>query len=579
VGYTVVENHPQATRPFAVVDDATRALLGSHPTRAAALAHVRLIDLAPPGEALTFQVEKSGMLSSVRFGVPWLEEVRLVEPTAKGLDRLASSEAEAAFLELYVKQYEPDGGGLGVIEGYSSVFSIRDMVGDRMLKGCYGDQPFTVPYLAFHDQTRPVGSALSTPDDYGLKSLAALAATQAAAEFLELVKAGAIPAQSIGYAVPPGGGVPNEFGGEDVSRAQVLETSGVPIACNQLALITAAKHYGALATKSWAVPAWGPHRTRKDVASPRLASPGGSAPPVVKGGRPDVNPKTKSIEGSLEDQIEDISDALRSQYPGSYVGVRATFPDRAVYTIYNPGALTGDDDEDGGGGDTGPQTYMASYVVDQDGDITFGMPVAVEIQEVVTPKALLRLQRKEIARVLTKAGARHSKRDQGMIQDIHDAAAALGAACPADTEDQADDDSAEKALQRLRRKAAGGDDSWDAAANEKNLGDDPSAAQLKAMYALPGDTKSDSKLPHHNVSSSGKVGAANTKACSAAIAALNGGRGGVDVSDSARKTAYNHLAAHIRAAGGDPPELKAFEGMSVKAMELELDAVLAGLEG
>lgn len=99
---------------------------------------------------------------------------------------------------------------------------------------------------------------------------------------------------------------------------------------------------------------------------------------------------------------------------------------------------------------------------------------------------------------------------------------------------------------------------WDGAAAVKNLGDDPSKAQLKKLFALPGDTKSDSKLPHHTVSADGTVGAADDTACSAAIAALNGGRGGLKgVSDADVKKAYSHLAAHLKADGKDVPELKA----------------------
>jgi hypothetical protein len=110
--------------------------------------------------------------------------------------------------------------------------------------------------------------------------------------------------------------------------------------------------------------------------------------------------------------------------------------------------------------------------------------------------------------------------------------------------------------------AAGGDAAdpppWDGSAAQKNLGTDPTAAQINALYALPADTKSDSKLPHHDVSSDGKVGAANVTACSAAIGALNGGRGGVaGVSAADKAAAYKHLAKHITDAGGEAPELKA----------------------
>jgi hypothetical protein len=100
---------------------------------------------------------------------------------------------------------------------------------------------------------------------------------------------------------------------------------------------------------------------------------------------------------------------------------------------------------------------------------------------------------------------------------------------------------------------------WDAGTHEGNLGGEGDATQehLNAMYALPGSTQTDSKLPHHNVNEDGSVGDANMDGCSAAIGALNGARGGMTgVSPSAAKKAYSHLAAHMRAAGMEPPSFK-----------------------
>jgi len=95
---------------------------------------------------------------------------------------------------------------------------------------------------------------------------------------------------------------------------------------------------------------------------------------------------------------------------------------------------------------------------------------------------------------------------------------------------------------------------WDGPAQVKKLGDDPSKGQINALFAIPGDTKSDSSLPHHTVSSDGTVGAADQQGCTAAIAALNGGRGGVSASQAEKNKAYSHLASHLRAMGVDPPE-------------------------
>jgi len=102
---------------------------------------------------------------------------------------------------------------------------------------------------------------------------------------------------------------------------------------------------------------------------------------------------------------------------------------------------------------------------------------------------------------------------------------------------------------------------WDGGAAVRNLGDDPSASQIRAAFALPGATKSDSSLPHHNVSASGEVGGPNADGCSAAIGALNGARGGLKgVSPDAARAAYNHLAAHLRDLGQTPPPFTAAAG-------------------
>jgi len=99
---------------------------------------------------------------------------------------------------------------------------------------------------------------------------------------------------------------------------------------------------------------------------------------------------------------------------------------------------------------------------------------------------------------------------------------------------------------------------WDGPEMVKNLGSDPTATQIKALFALPADTKSDSKLPHHDVSDDGVVGAADTGGVEAALAALNGSQGGLkDLSDEDKQKAYDHLSAHYKAAGKTPPPLMA----------------------
>jgi hypothetical protein len=117
-----------------------------------------------------------------------------------------------------------------------------------------------------------------------------------------------------------------------------------------------------------------------------------------------------------------------------------------------------------------------------------------------------------------------------------------------------------------RTVTAGG---WDGGAAEKNLGDSPPAGTIRKLYALPAATKADSKLPHHDVSPGGEVGGPNAAACSAAIGAINGGRGGLaGISAGQAKAAYTHLAGHLKALGQEPP---AYSGPAASAAQEALD--------
>jgi prohead serine protease len=104
--------------------------------------------------------------------------------------------------------------------------------------------------------------------------------------------------------------------------------------------------------------------------------------------------------------------------------------------------------------------------------------------------------------------------------------------------------------------------SWDASQALKNLGDSPSAAQLRDLHAWvdpqkDATTKGAYKLPHHDVSSSGRVGDANMKGVASAMGRLNGG--GLQIPEADRQGVYDHLKAHYADAGMDAPELKSME--------------------
>lgn len=76
------------------------------------------------------------------------------------------------------------------------------------------------------------------------------------------------------------------------------------------------------------------------------------------------------------------------------------------------------------------------------------------------------------------------------------------------------------------------------------------------------DVKSSYKLPHHEQNGYKVV----WKAVAAAMAALLGARGGVDIPESDKKAVYNHLAKHYKDFGKDVPDYKTLNESEVKAM-------------
>jgi hypothetical protein len=103
---------------------------------------------------------------------------------------------------------------------------------------------------------------------------------------------------------------------------------------------------------------------------------------------------------------------------------------------------------------------------------------------------------------------------------------------------------------------------WDGPGNVARLSNEAGAATYRRMFAWVDpdgdpDAKGSYKFPHHLVGEDGAVGAASVRACSAGIAALNGGRGGAAIPDGDRQGVWNHLAKHLRDADMEPPELKA----------------------
>jgi hypothetical protein len=98
--------------------------------------------------------------------------------------------------------------------------------------------------------------------------------------------------------------------------------------------------------------------------------------------------------------------------------------------------------------------------------------------------------------------------------------------------------------------------SWDGPAVVAAIPSTATEADLKSVFAWEDsegepDAKASYKFPHHN----GVDGPANMTACSAGIAALNGGRGGADIPAEDRQGVWEHLAKHLEDGGAEevPP--------------------------
>jgi len=111
------------------------------------------------------------------------------------------------------------------------------------------------------------------------------------------------------------------------------------------------------------------------------------------------------------------------------------------------------------------------------------------------------------------------------------------------------------------------DEEWDAAREVKEA----DVEDLKIMCAWYDsenpDIKSAYKLPHHKA----KGHAVVWRAVAAAMAALLGARGGVNIPDSDRKGVYNHLVKHYKEFDKEPPEFREYDEAELKELFPEDD--------
>ncbi|MBW1666723.1 MAG: HK97 family phage prohead protease [Deltaproteobacteria bacterium] len=106
-----------------------------------------------------------------------------------------------------------------------------------------------------------------------------------------------------------------------------------------------------------------------------------------------------------------------------------------------------------------------------------------------------------------------------------------------------------------RHPLAPKDEAWDGSAQVREA----DVADLKVMCAWydreNADIKQSYKLPHHRASDHYTV----WRGVTAAMGALLGARGGVDIPESDRRGVYEHLARHYRDFDEEPPEFKELE--------------------
>jgi len=138
----------------------------------------------------------------------------------------------------------------GRLEGYASVFHVRDLHGDRVAPGAFRDslarhaaQRSAPALLLGHDHAAPIGRWLSlAEDDVGLRVEGQLALELPEAQRAHtLLKSGSVDGLSVGMVLDPSDLAPLDTGGRLIRRAELVEVSLVACPANQAARVTSVK--------------------------------------------------------------------------------------------------------------------------------------------------------------------------------------------------------------------------------------------------------------------------------------------------------------------------------------------------
>jgi HK97 family phage prohead protease len=113
------------------------------------------------------------------------------------------------------------------------------------------------------------------------------------------------------------------------------------------------------------------------------------------------------------------------------------------------------------------------------------------------------------------------------------------------------------------------DAEWDGPAERKEADTDDLLLMSTWYDSENPDTKASYKLPHHRADGHNTV----WRGVAAAMVALLGGRGGVDIPDDDRRGVYGHLERHYREFDKEAPEFKHYTEADLKAMDITPETV------